>query len=161
MISDYPVPTARQPETEAQSEIDIFKQLVFGCRKLKSDLNISPNQQIPLYIDGDKKFISKYEPYLLQLANVSQIKIKVPAAAADKKLAELIIGEFKITLELSINVEQERKKLEEKLNYLENDIKKLKQKLANKSFIQKSPQRNCRERKSSSSRTRNNNGKNL
>ena len=44
-----------------------------------------------------------------------------------------------VTLELSINVEQERKKLEEKLNYLENDIKKLKQKLANKSFIQKAP----------------------
>ena len=86
-----------------------------------------------------KKFISKYEPYLLQLANVSEIGTNGPAAATDKKLAELIIGDFKITLELSINVEQERKKLEKKLNYLENDIKKLKQKLANKSFIQKAP----------------------
>ncbi len=139
MISDYPVPVGSGPETEAQSEIDILKQLVFGCRKLKSDLNITPSQQIPLYIDGDKKFISKYEPYLLQLANVSEIGTNVPAAATDKKLAELIIRDFKITLELSINVQQERKKLEKKLNYLENDIKKLKQKLANKSFIQKAP----------------------
>ena len=86
MMQPYPVSDSEKIHIEAESHMAQFKQLVDSCRNLRSELQLSPAQKVPLWIYGSaeqeqqkphKEFLQTTLPYLQGLARISEAHIAV------------------------------------------------------------------------------------
>ncbi len=140
VISEYPKFKKEKIDTQAVSAIQTFKDIVVGCRKIKAEMKLGPDKRVPLLIEGDIKIINMWKTHIIHLAKVSDV---IHVSQTDSKYDRSpvsIIGNFKIMLELEIDINLERNRLEKLLNTHNEDIRKLEQKLSNQNFIEKAPE---------------------
>ena len=140
VISEYPKFKKEMIDTQAVTAIQTFKDIVVGCRKIKADLKLGPDKRVPLLIEGEIKIINMWKNHIIHLAKVSDV---IHVSQTDSKYDRSpvsIIGNFKIMLELEIDVDLERNRLKKLLNTHNEDIRKLEQKLSNQNFVEKAPE---------------------
>ncbi len=137
MLDTYPEYREKKIDPEAISTIDLLKTMVNECRRLRSEMNISPADKIPLAITGNLEVIKSYIPYLKALAKLSDIEIL--HELEEKEAPVSIIGDYKLMLKIEIDVEAEQGRLQKEIEKLDNEIKKCEAKLGNSSFIDKAP----------------------
>ena len=137
MLDTYPEYREKKIDPEVISSIDLLKTMVNECRRLRSEMNISPADKIPLAITGNIEVIKSYIPYLKALAKLSDIEILLELA--EKEAPVSIIGDYKLMLKIEIDVEAEQGRLQKEIEKLDNEIKKCEAKLGNSSFIDKAP----------------------
>jgi len=109
-IAHYPEPHPGKIDERAEQEIALLKDLTNACRTLRSEMNISPAQKLPLLIQGDPARLTPFLPYLLALARLSEVVVvegALPAAGAPVS----IVREYRLMLKIEVNMSAERERL--------------------------------------------------
>ena len=117
--------------------VEQAKEGIMAIRALRQAKQISPKEPLELYIQGEwPEFLS---PLTIKMANLSRLE----CGAAPENIAgsSFRIGNWECFVPLGdmSNPEEERKKLQEELTYLEGFVNMVRKKLSNEAFVQNAP----------------------
>ncbi len=127
-------------DDKIETQFELLQMLVEEIRKLRSSVNAQPSVKLPLIIspkDADQKVLfESFKETIAGLAKCSDIEIKENADKPDKSLAS-VIREVRLYLVIggSIDIEQEKQRLEKEIKRLEGNINGSMKKLSNEKFV--------------------------
>jgi valyl-tRNA synthetase len=132
-------PKSREEKIDEHSIewVSTLKKLIDNVRSLRSEMNISPANKIPLALSGNKKELEEYLPYLISLAKLSDAKIT--ADLPEKEAPVAIVSNYKVMLNIEVDKEAEAIRLKKEIEKAEIDLNKAGIKLNNKNFVSKAP----------------------
>jgi valyl-tRNA synthetase len=142
--STYPQAADFAADDEATAEIEWFKAVLSGVRKIRSEMNIPPGKTIPLLLaDGDaldRTRAAKLAPQIAFLARTEpaqwiEARDEEPAAAA------AVIGGLRVLIPLAglIDLAAEKARLAREISRIEGEIRKCESKLGNANFVANAP----------------------
>jgi valyl-tRNA synthetase len=137
MLQDYPKADASKINESATAQIALLQELVSACRSLRSEMNLSPAERVPMIAAGDADTLNELAPYISNLAKLSEVQIVAELPESDAPVS--IIGNFKLMLKVEIDVEAERERLDKEITRLSNEINKAEGKLGNEKFVARAP----------------------
>ena len=137
MLQPYPRMDASSIDEHAEEQIALLKQLTNACRTLRSEMNIGPQQKVPLLAQGDATTLVAFTPYMLPLARLSDITVVEELPDADAPVS--IIDDYKLMLKIEIDRAAERERLGKEIVRLEAEIIRTEAKLSNTKFIERAP----------------------
>ena len=144
MLAPWP---ARQPDradAESEAEIEWLKQIIVGIRTIRSESNIPPATELPVFVvnarELDRERFSRNEAYLGRLAKVSRITVLSGEEAPSASLMALC-GDLEIRVPMAgvIDIEAELKRLDKEIERQQKEVAKLEGKLSNKAFTERAP----------------------
>ena len=144
MLAPWPARRPDQTDTSAEQEIEWLKQIIIGIRTIRSEANIPPGNELPVFVVHatalDTERLQRNEAYLGRLAKVSRITI---LRAEDEVPVSLmaLCGELEIRVPMAgvIDVDAELSRLDKELERHEQEIAKLSGKLSNQAFVDRAP----------------------
>ncbi|CAH1385976.1 valine--tRNA ligase [Candidatus Nitrotoga sp. M5] len=139
MLQPYPQANSKLIDKISIQQISLLQEMVTSCRKLRSEMNLSPAQRVPLIVSGDAAILRNFAPYLQALGKLSGVSLAHELPNTDAPVA--IVGNFKLMLEIEIDVEAECERLDKEIARLAGEISKAKGKLGNTSFVARAPQK--------------------
>jgi valyl-tRNA synthetase len=137
MLQAYPRADLTRCNEESEAWVATLKSMVNTCRRLRSEMNLSPAQRIPLLAAGDAALLKAFAPYLQGLAKLSEVSVLDTLPDTDAAVA--IVGNFKLMLKVEIDVAAECERLDKEIARLTNEIAKAQAKLANEGFVARAP----------------------
>jgi len=137
MLEPYPVGRSEKIDEISIQWMGILKSMVVQCRSLRGEMNISPAVKIPLAMSGNSDVLITYVDYLKGLAKLSDVELMDELPEKDAPVS--IIDNFKLMLNIEIDKEAEKNRLQKEITRLEIEIKKAETKLGNASFVEKAP----------------------
>jgi len=143
-IVTAPYPRAQLDKVDASADAWMakLKSLVGTTRSLRSEMNLSPAERVPLCAIGDAEFMEQAAPVLKTLAKLAEVKLfgAEPAFAEATRLSPVaVVGEARVALSVQVDVEAERARLDKEVNRLEGEIAKAGAQLANEKFVARAP----------------------
>ncbi|MEO7726440.1 MAG: valine--tRNA ligase [Burkholderiales bacterium] len=137
MLQPYPQPDAGRVDEQAEQQVALLKELTNACRTLRSEMNLGPQQKVPLLAQGDRATLAGFTQYLAPLARLSEVVIVDELPQADAPVS--IVGDYKLMLKIEIDPAAERARLGKEMERLAGEIMKIQGKLANSNFVERAP----------------------
>ncbi|MDK2124884.1 valine--tRNA ligase [Parachitinimonas caeni] len=123
--------------TEASEQMAVCKELVGAARNLRGEMNLSPAERVPLYLEGASEAQAVLAAYLKPLAKLSEVQLLPTLPAQDAPIA--VVGDLRLMLHVEVNKEAETARLTKEITRLEAEIAKANVKLTNPAFVDKAP----------------------
>ena len=129
----------------ATAEIEWFKNVLSGVRKIRSEMNISPAKVIPLLLaDGqasDRTRVAKFAAQIAFLARTETPRWIAPGAE-EAAAAAAAVGTLRVMIPLAglIDLDAEKSRLAKETARIETEIRKCEGKLGNANFISNAPE---------------------
>ena len=144
VLQPYPVPELSRIDEKSEAWIAQLKELVNACRTLRSEMNLSPAERVPLVVEGDTEKLKAYAPYLKALAKLSDVSfaqgsLENVALGQPPGAPIAVVSNAKLMLKIEIDVVAERARLAKEIARLEIEIAKGNGKLGNASFVERAP----------------------
>ena len=136
MLQAYPVADSRSDE-KAAGRIVLLQEMVNACRRLRSEMNLSPAVRVPLIAAGNAETLNALSPYISSLAKLSEVQIASDLPSDEAAVA--VIGSYKLMLKVEIDVAAERERLDKEILRIKGEIAKAETKLGNESFVSRAP----------------------
>jgi valyl-tRNA synthetase len=126
------MPKAQTVDATLMSDFDTVKDIVTNIRAIRLQKNIPGRESISLEFAGEHN--AAFNPVICRMGNVAEIK------CAEKKSAvsvSFLAGttEYSVPIAGSIDIEAERAKLNDELEYLEGFLVSINKKLSNEKFV--------------------------
>ncbi|MEQ1526379.1 MAG: valine--tRNA ligase [Gallionella sp.] len=137
MLQAYPKSDASKIDHAAIAQVTLLQELITACRSLRSEMNLSPAQRVPLIVAGDAETLKTLSPYISSLAKLSEVNIVEELPEGDAPVS--IVGSFKLMLKVEIDVSAERERLDKEISRLQGEVAKTQAKLGNPSFVDRAP----------------------
>ena len=137
MLQPYPESNPAKIDQAVIEQVVVLQEIITACRKLRSEMNLSPAQRVPLIAAGDVAVLNTLAPYIIGLAKLSEVRIVATLSANDAPVA--MVGAFQLMLEVKIDVAAERERLDKEIARLQNELAKVAGKLANPGFVDRAP----------------------
>ncbi len=137
MLQAYPQADTAKVNHNAISQVTLLQEIITACRSLRSEMNLSPAQRVPLIAAGDAIVLNDLSPYISNLAKLSEVNIVAELPEGDAAVA--IVGKFKLMLKVEIDVAAERERLDKEISRLSGEVTKAQTKLGNESFVARAP----------------------
>jgi len=140
----WPEASAIVADAAATAEIEWFKNVLSGIRRIRSEMNISPGKTIPLLLaDGDaadRKRASKFAAQISFLAR-TETPQWIEAGADEPAAAAAVVGSLRVLIPLAglIDLGAEKARLAKEIARIEGEIKKCEGKLGNANFVANAP----------------------
>ena len=144
MLAPWPMKQSDHIDAESEAEIEWLKQIIVGIRTIRSESNIAPGTELPVFVDNatdlDRERFRRNEAYLGRLAKVSGITVLSAEEAPPASLMALC-GDLEIRVPMAgvIDVEAELKRLDKEIERQHKEVAKLDGKLSNKAFTERAP----------------------
>lgn len=144
MLAPWPARCSDQIDTEAEQEIEWLKQIIVGIRTIRSESNIPPGNELPVFVVNasslDRERLQRNESYLGRLAKVSSITVLESGEDIPASLMALC-GDLEVRVPMAgvIDVSAELSRLDKELARHEQEITKLSGKLSNQAFVERAP----------------------
>ena len=143
-VAAAPYPRAQLDKVDARADAWMarLKSAIGACRNLRSEMNLSPAERMPLFAFGDAAFIAQATPLLKALARLSEVRVFEQEAAFTQATAAAPVsmqGELRLALHVAIDIEAERERLSKEESRLEGEIVKAEARLGNESFVARAP----------------------
>ncbi|MDD2976466.1 valine--tRNA ligase [Aquabacterium sp.] len=141
VVAPYPQADLSKVCAASDAWMAKLKAIVGTTRNLRSEMNLSPAERMPLLVTGDAEFITKAAPVLKALGKLSEVKQLDEAAFAEATaLAPVAVqGDARLALHVEIDVAAEKERLTKEIKRLEGEIVKAQAKLGNESFVARAP----------------------
>jgi valyl-tRNA synthetase len=144
LLQPYPEadPTKLDPEAEAATEA--LMALVLAVRKIRGELDIKPNQAVPLWLRGGDSAaqaqVTTQLPTLRALAKVSELRW-LAAAENPRDVATGLAGDFTLFVPLAglIDTQAEYERLGKEISKLQAELSRYETKLTNADFLARAP----------------------
>ncbi len=139
----YPLAQLERIDATADAWINKLKDMVSACRTLRSEMNLSASDRVPLITIGDADFLQQAAPLLKALAKLSDVQVlddESAFAAATDMAPVLVQGEARLALKVEIDVAAERERLGKEITRIEGETVKAETKLGNQSFVARAPE---------------------
>ena len=137
-VQSYPVIKATLTDPQAEADFLVLRQRIEAVRALRSEMQISPAQRVPLFAQGERESLLEHAPYLAFLGKLSEVDV-VDALPEDLGAPVQVVGESRLMLKVEIDVKAEIARLDKEISRLESEITKASSKLENPSFVQRAP----------------------
>ncbi len=135
MLAPYPVAQDRHLDPVAEREVALAKEVVNVARNLRSEMKLSPQVKVPVYLTGDPG------PAVLRaieaLVRPASIETVTDLPAADSPSGA--VGPHRIMLKVEVDAAAERERLTKEVERLSGEIRKCADKLGNESFVARAP----------------------
>ena len=120
------------------SAFNLMKEVIVGIRNVRKKLNISNKVKLELEIKLNEDYYKNLDATIIKLGNLSSINY---VNELQKNSSSFIINsnEFNVLFGGEIDMSEERKKIEEELNYLKGFLASVQAKLKNERFIKSAP----------------------
>jgi len=151
----YPKAEMNKIDTLAEARVQQLKEMIGAIRALRSEMGLSPAEKVPLRISLENiQALNSQTKLDLRLDNLERQQIaaslkglaKLSEVSFEKSLGEeakrspvQIVGDLKLMLVVTVDVEAERARLSKEVARLEGEISKAKAKLTNESFVARAP----------------------
>jgi valyl-tRNA synthetase len=135
MLQPYPKSQPEKIDEGAEREVSLAKDVVNASRNLKSEMKLTNQQRVPLYLTGTASgaTLSALE------ALVRPSAIHAVAALPDSDSPVAVVGAHRVMLHVEVDAAAERERLSKESARIEGEIRKALDKLANASFVGKAP----------------------
>ena len=143
VTAPYPKAQLERIDPVADAWMNQLKDVVGACRRLRSEMSLSPDKRVPLLAFGDSVFIEAASPLLKTLAKVSEVQAFADDAAyAQATLNAPVVesGGLRLALHVEIDVATERERLRKEIERLDGEIVKATAKLSNEGFVARAPE---------------------
>jgi valyl-tRNA synthetase len=137
IISNYP--KLKPYNKQIISDFELIKEIISGIRTIRKDKNISFKNTIDLSVMNTEDFTKDFDAVITKMgyiANLDYVSQKVEAALSFR----VKTNEYFIPMGGAIDIEAEKKKLQEELKYNEGFLKSVQGKLKNKRFVDNAPE---------------------
>ena len=120
-------------------EFEHVKDVVSGIRTLRKEKNISFKETVDLTINDVAKIGDYYETAVVKLCNVAKVQYSdvAPEGALSFRVKS---NEYYVPVGGHVDLQQEREKLMQELNYTEGFLKSVRGKLSNARFVDNAPE---------------------
>jgi valyl-tRNA synthetase len=138
MVAPYPVAQPERIDANADAWMLRLKAVVGACRNLRSEMELSPADKVPMVASGDVAFIDSATPLLKALAKVSDVQTVADDAAFDaatQTLPVAVAGSLRLALRVEVDIAAEQARLAKEIARLQAEIGKAQSKLGNESFV--------------------------
>ncbi len=141
MIQPYPKSQLEKIDAQSDAAVTLLKRIVDSLRNLRSEMNLSPAQRVPLVASGDATTLASLSPYVQALTRLSDIEVVADVnAAANGQTAPIeVVDDYRLLLKIEVDVGAERERLDKEIARLENEIRKAEGKLGNAGFVERAP----------------------
>jgi valyl-tRNA synthetase len=142
VTAPYPKAQLDRIDAKADAWVAQLKGMVSACRRLRSEMSLSPDKRVPLLALGDTAFVQAATPLLKALAKVSEVQLHIDEAAYAQATLNAPVVEFggtRLALHVEIDVAAETERLRKEITRLDGEIAKGSAKLANESFVARAP----------------------
>jgi valyl-tRNA synthetase len=119
-------------------EFTVAAEVISGIRSIRKEKNISYKDQIDLQVLNNENVASTFDPVIGKLGNIANLTYtdeQVKGAISFRVKS----NDYFIPVAGAIDVEAERSKLEEELNYTRGFLKSVEKKLSNERFVSGAP----------------------
>jgi valyl-tRNA synthetase len=119
-----------------------LKAVAGACRVLRSEMNLSPGQRVPLLVLGDAGFVETAGPLLKALARLAEVRLfdrRISLHGRHRSAPVTVAGDLRLALHVEIDLAAEHQRLGKEIARLQGEIAKAEAKLANASFVQRAP----------------------
>ncbi|GAA0887907.1 valine--tRNA ligase [Rhodanobacter soli] len=128
----------------ATAEIEWFKNVLSGVRKIRSEMNISPAKAIPLLLaDGDANDRARVAKFAAQIAFLARTEAPqwIDSSADEPAAAAAMVGTLRVLIPLAglIDLGAEKTRLAKEIGRIEVEIRRCEGKLGNASFVANAP----------------------
>jgi valyl-tRNA synthetase len=137
MVARFPEAQPEKTDAEADRQVAAVKEVVNAVRTLRSTMNLSPGEKVPMYVVGYPAFLPSHKATLAALGRLSEVHFA--AQFADHEAPVSITSSGKVMLHVEIDKDAERKRLAKELEKLEAEIAKVMAQLGNESFASRAP----------------------
>ncbi|WP_426700673.1 valine--tRNA ligase [Rhodanobacter sp. Col0626] len=146
ILMDRPWPRVDEiiADDAATAEIEWFKNVLSGIRRIRSEMNISPAKIIPLlFADGDASDRARVAKFAAQISFLARTDGSqwIEVGASEPAAAAAVIGTLRVMIPLAglIDLGAEKARLAKEIIRIEVEIKKCEGKLGNASFVANAP----------------------
>ncbi|MGL5786259.1 MAG: valine--tRNA ligase [Bacteroidales bacterium] len=131
------MPKAKAYDAKIISDFEAAKEIIAGVRTVRLQKNIPNKEELTLQILGAHN--DDNNAVITKLCNLSALN---KSEEKDAGAVSFLVGttEYAVPLGSLLNVEEEIKKLEEELKYLQGFLKSVSAKLSNERFVSNAPQ---------------------
>ncbi len=140
MIQAYPSAESTE-ETAEEKRMNTLKAMVEAVRNLRGEMQLSPSERIPLYVSGPQAQSLEAAPYLEFLARLEAVKHvdSIDSVNSGSIAPVSIVGDFKLMLDVKIDIAAERERLTKEITQVENEVMKAERQLSNENFVARAP----------------------
>ncbi len=138
----YPQAQLEKIDPAAERWMAQLKSVVAECRRLRSEMSLSPGERVPLLTLGDAPFVEAAAPLLKALARLSEVRLladEAAFAAATQDAPVALGGGLRLALQVQIDLGAEQVRLAKEIARLQGEIGKAEAKLGNASFVARAP----------------------
>ncbi|HEY0334699.1 MAG TPA: valine--tRNA ligase [Stenotrophomonas sp.] len=135
---------AGQDHAAAEADVEWLKSMVSALRRVRSELNVPPSKQVPLWLQGghghDRLRVERFASQLKFLLRLESIQWLQEGQEAPPSAAA-IVGELRLLVPLAglVDLDAERTRLDKEIKRVEGEIAKCNGKLGNETFVQNAP----------------------
>jgi valyl-tRNA synthetase len=138
-IMIQPWPKTISENGEITDKFEMIKEAITGIRAIRKEKDIANKEKVSLCIvPGEKGYISEYNPILLKMGNISDLKV-VNEEISGAMSFRVKTSAYYIPLGVAVNAEDEIAKIEEELKYTIGFLDSVMKKMGNERFINSAP----------------------
>jgi valyl-tRNA synthetase len=128
----------------ATAEIEWFKNVLSGIRRIRAEMNIAPGKTIPLLLaDGDASDRARAAKFAAQISFLARVEAPqwITSGAGEPAAAAAVVGSLRVLIPLAglIDLGAEKTRLAKEISKIEGEIKKCENKLGNANFVANAP----------------------
>jgi valyl-tRNA synthetase len=141
VTAPYPKADLSRVDAAADAWVARLKAVAGACRQLRSEMNLSPAERVPLLVAGDADFVASAASVLKALARLSEVQQLAEADfdQATRATPVAVQGPSRLALRVQIDVGAELARLAKETARIEAEIAKANAKLGNASFVERAP----------------------
>ncbi|MFQ6110414.1 MAG: valine--tRNA ligase [Nitrospinota bacterium] len=143
-LRPFPRPRAEWRDDEVEAEMSVPMRILDGIRNIRGELGVAPSTLTEAYLrvpSATLQDLLKEEiEWVRRLGKVGRLEMG-PQVKRPKGAAAAVAGEVEVFIPVDglVDLSQEKRRLEKQLGELERELRLLKGKLSNPSFLERAP----------------------